>query len=69
MPRKTTIYLPEELKAAVEREARRRAVSEAVVIREAIAKSLARPRPRPGIVDGEPFADQAEELLAGFGER
>jgi predicted transcriptional regulator len=66
---KTTIYLPEELKRAVEREARRRRSSEAEVIRQAIAQAVARPRPRAGIVDAEPFAERADELLAGFGDR
>ncbi|MGH9250962.1 MAG: CopG family transcriptional regulator [Acidimicrobiales bacterium] len=69
MPHKTTIYLPDELKAAVEGEARRRGVSEAEVMRQAIAGAVARPRPRFGIIDGEPMAERVEELLAGFGER
>ena len=69
MPTKTTIYLSEELKVAIERESRRRGISEAEVIREAIAQSLVRPRPRGGIIEGEPIADRAEELLAGFGDR
>jgi NADPH-dependent 2,4-dienoyl-CoA reductase/sulfur reductase-like enzyme len=69
MTRKTTIYLPDELKTALEAEARRRRVSEAEVIREAIARSVTYPRPRPGIVDGDPIAERSEELLEGFGER
>jgi hypothetical protein len=69
MPRKTTIYLPEDLKTAVEHEARRRGVSEAEVIREAIGGALTRPRPTPAIIDGEPIAARAEEVLAGFGAR
>ncbi len=69
MTRKTTVYLPEVLKAAVEREARRRGSSEAEVIRQAIAAAVIAPRPRPGFLDAEPFAAQADELLAGFGER
>lgn len=66
---KTTIYLPDDLKAAIEGEARRRGLSEAEVIRRAIARDVARPRPRFGIIDGEPIAERAEELLNGFGER
>jgi predicted transcriptional regulator len=67
---KTTIYLPEELKAAVEREAKRRGTSEAEVIRDAIARAVSRPRPRAGIITGgEPIAHRVDELLAGFGER
>lgn len=69
MAQKTTIYLPDDLKAAVESEARRRHVPEAEVIRQAIAAAVTRPRPQAGIIDGEPFADRAEELLTGFGER
>jgi Arc/MetJ-type ribon-helix-helix transcriptional regulator len=68
MSRKTTIYLPEELKAAVESEAKRRGVSEAEVIRQALVGVLSHPRPRSGFIDAEPIAEQAEELLAGFGE-
>jgi len=69
MTRKTTVYLTEALKAAVEREARRRGTSEAEVIRQAVAAAVTAPRPRPGFLDAEPFAARAEELLAGFGER
>jgi predicted transcriptional regulator len=66
---RTTIYLPEQLKEAVEREAARRGISEAQLIREAVAKEVARPRPNAGFLDAEPMAERAEELLAGFGER
>jgi predicted transcriptional regulator len=69
MNRKTTIYLPVELKAAVEREARRLGSSEAEVIRQAVAAAVTAPRPRAGFLDGEPFAARADELTAGFGER
>ena len=69
MSHKTTIYLPDDLKAAVEREARRRHVSEAEVIRQAVAGAVTRPQPRFGILDSAPIAEKAEELLAGFGER
>ena len=69
MNHKTTVYLPEELKAAVEREARHRGSSEAEVIRQAISDAVTRPLPRAGILDVKPFAGQVEELLAGFGER
>lgn len=66
---KTTVYLPDDLKAGVEREARRRSTSEAEVIRDAIASAVQRPRPRPGLFEAEPFADRVDELLDGFGER
>jgi predicted transcriptional regulator len=69
MSQKTTVYLPEALKAAVESEAKRRGLSEAEVIRQAIAEAVGRPRPQAAIIDGAPFAEQADELLAGFGER
>ncbi|MFM7552053.1 MAG: CopG family transcriptional regulator [Actinomycetota bacterium] len=69
---RTTIYLPEDLKDRLAQEARRRGVTEAQVIREALAGALARPRPRGGLLDsGEPdWAGRDEELLAeqGFGE-
>ena len=68
MTRKTTIYLPIELKAAVEREARRRRTSEAEVIRQAIAAAVTRTRPE-GLLDAPPIADRVDELLDGFGER
>lgn len=69
MTKKTTVYLPDDLKAAVEGEARRRGLAEAEVIRQAIADAVQRPRPQAAIIDGEPFAERADELLAGFGEK
>lgn len=66
---KTTIYLPEDLKKAVENEARRLGQSEAEVIRHAITQAVARPRPRGGLYQGEPIAETSDELLSGFGER
>ncbi len=69
MSTKTTVYLTDELKAGVEREARRRGLSEAEVIRRAVAAAVRAPRPRAGIIDGEPFADRVDELLDGFGRR
>ena len=69
MSRKTTVYLPDDLKAALEREAQRRGCSEAQVIRDAVADAVDRPRPRAGVIDAEPIAARADELLAGFGQR
>ena len=69
---KTTVYLPDELKSQLKRTARRRGVSEATVIRDAIRVAVSddRPRPRGGLFAGsEPIAERAEELLDGFGER
>jgi predicted RNase H-like HicB family nuclease len=64
MTQKTTVYLPDHLKAAVEGEARRRGLSEAEVIRQAISQAVSRPRPRAGFIDGEPMAEHVDELLA-----
>lgn len=66
---KTTLYLPDELKAEVEREARRRGIPEAEVIRSALAAGLSRPSPRAGIIDGPAIAEHVDELLEGFGTR
>jgi predicted transcriptional regulator len=69
MSHKTTVYLPDDLKTALAQEAKRRQCSEAHVIRSAIAAAVQRDRPRAGILDGEPIADQVDSLLASFGER
>lgn len=67
---KTTLYLPAELKAAVERQAQARGIPEAQVIREAIAAAVIRPAPRAGLIASpEPIASRVDELLDGFGER
>lgn len=64
------MYLPAELKVAVERQARARGIAEAQVIREAIASAVIRPTPRPGLIESrEPIASRVDELLEGFGER
>jgi len=67
---KTTLYLPDELKAKLTRAAVRRGEPEAEVIRKALRKELEseRPRPRGGLFAGaEPIADRVDELLSGFG--
>lgn len=69
MNRKTTIYLPDDLKEALEREAATRGSSEAEVIREAIRSAVSRPLPKAGLFEGEPIAGSTDELLKGFGER
>lgn len=67
---KTTLYLPADLKAAVERQARARGVAEAQIIREAIAAAVIRPAPRAGLIESqEPIASRVDELLEGFGSR
>jgi metal-responsive CopG/Arc/MetJ family transcriptional regulator len=70
--RKTTVYLPDELKRRLERAARERDCSEADVIRNALEEFTIRERPRPrlplfdsGVV--QPI-DDFDEALKGFGE-
>jgi predicted transcriptional regulator len=74
--KKTTVYLPEELKAALERKAAAESRSEAEIIREAIAgKVAARERVVPRIPISsqglsEPnVAGRVDELLDRFGLR
>lgn len=71
---KTTVYLPDELKAALGREAARTDSSEAELIREAVARLLGirtRPRPRFGKFQGAALTveEMDDALVAGFGER
>jgi Arc/MetJ-type ribon-helix-helix transcriptional regulator len=72
--KRTTIYLPDEMKAAIERDAARRGVTEAEVIRCAVEASLAtRQRRRiqtPAIPEGigEDIADRVDELMEGLGD-
>lgn len=71
--RRTTVYLPDELKAQLERAAAATGRSEAELIREGVAHVAARgtrPRPRLPLFDsGEPtLAERTDELLEGFGE-
>jgi metal-responsive CopG/Arc/MetJ family transcriptional regulator len=69
---KTTVYLPDDLKQAVKRASRQRGVSEAEVIRQSVREAVggARPRPRGGLfASGAPIAREADDHLAGFGER
>ena len=71
---KTTVYLPDDLKRALERAAATRGCSEAELIREAV-RTLARetvpPRPRlPLFTSGKRgLAERVDQALAGFGER
>ena len=68
--RKTTVYLPEPLKRAVERQARRLSCSEAEVIRRAVEEAVSRPEPRPGIIPGDDsWAGRVDEYMRGFAER
>jgi hypothetical protein len=72
--RRTTIYLPDELKAALERTASARGTSEAEVIRSALiaeTRDELAPKPRLPLFDsGDPtLAERVDETLAaGFGE-
>jgi hypothetical protein len=72
--RRTTVYLPDDLKAALERTAAAQGKSEAEVIRAALAGATAdqaHPRPQIPLFDsGDPtLAERVdEELAAGFGE-
>ena len=74
--KKTTIYLPEELKKKVEAMAEKEKKSEADVIRDAISSAVeseaAYPPPRiplPGMKLGDPtIAERAGDLMDGFGE-
>lgn len=72
--KRTTIYLPDELKAALERTASAEGRSEAEVVRSAVASATAThayPPPRlPLFKSGdETLAERVDEELArGFGE-
>jgi plasmid stability protein len=65
---KTTVYLPDDLKRALEVEAAASGRSEAEIIREAIAARVGSARPASGFLEGEPIAEHVEVLLAGFGD-
>jgi hypothetical protein len=74
---KTTVYLPDDLKAALERAAEAQGCSEADLIRKALRDLLARyegPPPRlPLFSSSNPIlarqvGDNRHEALAGFGE-
>ena len=72
--KKVTVYLPDDLKAALKRLALGRSVSESSLVREAVAgsvwKSKEAPKPRlPLFHSGDPtLAERFEEELGGFGE-
>jgi len=69
---KTTVYLPEDLRAAVKRAAKQRGVSEAEIIRDSIRMGVGgdKPRPRGALYSGrEQIANRVDELMDGFGER
>lgn len=67
--KRTTVYLPDELKARLEAEAARRGTTEAEVIRDAVDKETQRRRPRGGLFrDGRFDASKMDEYLVGFGD-
>jgi hypothetical protein len=72
--KRTTVYLPEDLKMRLERRARSEGITEAEIIRSALAKELSEPG-RPPTVPlfdrgwGDPtLAERVDEALAGFGD-
>jgi len=73
--KKTTIYLPDDLKDRLETIAQSEGRTVAELIRDAIATAVAArrpPHPRvplPGMTLGDPsVAERAGELMEGFGE-
>ncbi|HEY2653188.1 MAG TPA: CopG family transcriptional regulator [Solirubrobacteraceae bacterium] len=72
--RKTTVYLPDDLKAQLARAATEAGRSEAALIREGIelvSGQVAGAEPQlPLFASGDPdFAERVDEHLVGFGER
>ena len=69
---RTTVYFPRDLKDGVTREAARRGISEAELIREGVRQVIShaeRPRPRGGLFSGGLIdAAHDEDYLVGFGE-
>ena len=70
--KRTTIYLPEDLKSRLARAAHKAGRTEADLIREGVERLLeshhAEPR-LPLFASGKPdLAENVDELLAGFGE-
>ena len=71
---KTRVYLPDDLKAELERVAAETGRSEADLIREGIRLALAQHLPPPPtipiFVSADPqFAERVDEHLAGFGKQ
>jgi Arc/MetJ-type ribon-helix-helix transcriptional regulator len=74
--RKTTVYLPDDLKVSLERLAASEQRSEAEIIREALRSAVSdrgSPSPRIPLSPrglGDPtIAERTDELLEGFGSR
>lgn len=64
-----TLSVPADVRDLLEAEARRTGRAAEEVLRRAVTRGLGRTRPNPGILDAEPIAERAEELLDGFGQR
>ena len=72
--KRMTIYLPDDLKDALERVAAERAQSKTELVREAVRNLIRNsetPRPRvPLFSSGDPtLAERFDEELTGFGEQ
>jgi len=70
--KKTTLYLPDSMKRAVEAEAVHRGVSEAEVIRQAISAAVVpiEARARGAVFASDVLlADDVDRQLTGFGDR
>jgi Arc/MetJ-type ribon-helix-helix transcriptional regulator len=71
---KTTVYLPDDLKSALERASKALQRSEADLIREGVqlvAQSYMAPEPRLPLFESDDpsLARHVDDALAGFGER
>ena len=70
--KRTTIYLPEDLKSTLARAAEEEGRTEADLIREGIERLLRSRHPDPRVplfTSGKPdLAENVDKLLAGFGE-
>jgi hypothetical protein len=70
--KRTTIYLPEDLKSTLARAAEEEGRTEADLIREGIERLLLSRHPEPRVplfASGKPdLAESVDKLLAGFGE-
>jgi hypothetical protein len=73
--KKTTLYLPDDLKTKLEKAAKQQKLSEATVIRDAIATAVGdveipKPRPLAGVkLSEQNVAERVDELMEGYGER
>ena len=69
--KRTTVYFPEELKARLEDEAKRRGITEAELIRTSVDNELRRRAPRGGFLtmdSGGLTSENVDDFLEGFGE-